>query len=229
MTVSVLVPRAGECPHRERAWQWVEKQYENLENLEVVEGWGDPDRWCKADAVADALGRATGDLLVVADADVYSEHLADAIDAVESGEFRWAAPHWHVRRLSQRGTLEFITGARDEADCEAGHYPVIGGGIVVLHREIYEEVPLDPRFVGWGSEDSAFGAALRTLAGVPFVGRQTLWHLWHPPQARLNRKVGNEANDALRAAYTGARFCPRRMRELIEEGRCHSIVSSPPK
>lgn len=224
-SVSVLVPRAGDCPHRARAWEWIRGQYEGFE---VCEGWGNPDAWCKADAVADALTRATGDLLVIHDADVYSDNLQEAIDAVESGEHEWASPHWTVRRLTEAGTTQFLNGERETAEVSEDHYAVLGGGIVVIRRDTYERVPLDRRFVGWGGEDQAAAAAWKTLAGPAFKGRQPLWHLWHPPQQRMSRKVGNVANDELRARYIGARTFNRRMRQLVEEGRqCRLSGSSP--
>lgn len=224
MRVSVIVPRAGNCPHRARAWQWVRSHLD----YEVVEGWGDPDRWCKADAVRDGLSRASGDLLVIHDADCWSDFLPDAIQAVESGTYQWGSPHRHVRRLTEHGTEQFFDGERETAQTSEEHYSVLGGGIIVVARQAYERAPLDPRFIGWGGEDYAFCAALATLAGEPFVLRQPLWHLWHPPQARQTRKVGNAANDELRARYIGCRTTAKQMRDLIEEGRCHSPAFSQP-
>jgi hypothetical protein len=221
--ISVVVPLGGDCPHRARAWQWVRAQYDGHE---VVEGYGNPDGWCKAQAVADGLSRASGDLLVIADADVWSERLQAAIEAVESGEFKYAAPHRRVRRLTEQGTERFMNGERETAPTTEQHQSVLGGGIVVLYRETYEQAPLDPRFVGWGGEDSAWGAALRTLAGKPFIGRYPLWHLWHPPQQRMTRRVGNVANDELRIKYLQAQGSVGRMSALIEEGRCLSTGSS---
>lgn len=222
MRLSVIVPLAGDCPHRARAWEWLRARYDGLE---ICEGYGNPQAWCKADAVADGLSRATGDLLVITDADVWSDHLQEAIDAVEAGA-AWAMPHWRIRRLTEHGTQQFVDGERETAELAEEHYAVHGGGIVVLTRETYERVPLDSRFVGWGGEDKAWGAALHTLAGNEVVVRQPLWHLWHPPQQRMTRLVGNEANDLLRRRYIDARTQPRRMRELIEEGRCLSHGSS---
>lgn len=223
--VSVIVPRAGDCPHRERAWAWVKTR---LDGLEVVEGWGDPDLWCKADAVADGLSRASGDVLVIHDADVYSGHLAEVIHAVEAGDYQWGAPHRSVYRLTEQGTQQFFDGERERPLTSECHHAVLGGGIVVVTRAKYEQAPLDPRFVGWGGEDQAWCAALMTIAGKPLILRQPLYHLYHPPQPRMTRKVGNVANDELRGRYIGARLVAKRMRDLIEEGRCHSNVSSQP-
>lgn len=214
--ISVLVPRAGGCPHRARAWGWVRQQ---LAEYEVIEGWGDASRWCKAEAVAEALSKATGDLLVLHDADVWSEHLADAITAVQSGKYEWAVPHWTVRRLTEHGTTQFIDGERETAEISEDHFAVQGGGIVVVTRDAYVRAPLDARFVSWGQEDKSFARALSTLAGKPFVIRQPLWHLYHPPQERMTRIVGNEVSKALWQRYVSASHQPRAMRALIEEGR----------
>lgn len=223
MTVSVVVPRAGDCPHRERAWQWIRRRYGDVE---IVEGWGDPDRWSKADAVADALERATGDLLVVADADVWSEQLEPIITAVADGA-PWGTPHTHVRRLTEIGTIRFMAGEREEAPTEEEHFAQVGGGIVVLPRATYERIPLDPRFIGWGGEDKSWARALRLLAGPPARQHAALWHLWHPPQPRLTRTVGSAANVTLAGRYADA-SSNRMMRALIEEGRTwRSQTSSP--
>lgn len=229
MNVSVIVPRAGDCPHRARAWDWIRPQYAPFE---VIEGWGDPDQWSKAEAVDEALTRATGDLLVIADADVWSEHLTEALCAVTADRARWAVPHRRVIRLTTGGTEQFMAGEYrqlvndDDDQVDEHHQSVLGGGIVVLHRDTYERIPLDRRFVGWGGEDSAWGCALRGLAGPPHIVNENLWHLWHPPQPRLNRKLGNEANDELRGRYVAARWVAVHMRTLLEEGRCHSLGSS---
>lgn len=216
LPISVLVPRAGNCPHRDRAWELVRPQYAALE---VVEGYGDPNRWSKAEAVADALTRAAGDILVIADADVYTDHLDRSLEAVISGRHAWASPHKHVRRLTAAGTEAFAAGARETAEVEEEHFAKLGGGIVVVRRDLYELVPLDRRFVGWGGEDAAWAAALRTLAGPPKIEPQALWHLWHPPQPRQTRKVGNDANEELRGRYYAARYQPGPMRQLVEEAR----------
>lgn len=225
-SVSIVVPRAGDCPHRAQAWEYVSSR---LDGYEICEGWGDPDLWCKADAVADGLRKATGDVLVIHDADVVSDFLPDSVEAVESGKYQWSSPHRSVWRLTEEATKRFIDGERDPSllpVVEPVHQSVLGGGIVVITREKYEQVPLDPRFIGWGGEDHAWHAALYTLAGKSLVIKQPLWHLWHPPQQRMTRKVGGVANDELRGRYLGCRSMAGQMRRLIEEGRCHSKASS---
>lgn len=206
MTISVLVPWRGGCPHRERAWDYVQQLWAATHpDWQVVQGTCPTDEWIKAHAVADALRRADGDTLVVADADVWADDLDQAVEQLDGHP--WAVPHLHVHRLRPEGVDHVLGGGHwIEAPLEhrgtyVGHE---GGGITILRRELYERVPLDPRFVGWGQEDDSWALALRTLAGRPWRGHGVLWHLWHPPQPRLERKVGNLEGQRLWLRYREA-------------------------
>lgn len=97
--------------------------------------------WCKALALRAALSQVSVDAdstLIVADADVWCDGLAQAVEAVENGA-PWAIPHLNVVRLKEDGTEE-----------ERPYPGLEGGGIVVLAREVILSCPPDPRFVGWG-------------------------------------------------------------------------------
>jgi hypothetical protein len=218
MSVAVLIPYAGGDTHRALALDWVRLRYE----WPVVIGTGDADKWCKADAVARALQQTDADTLVVADADVWTPNVDEAVRAVERGA-SWAMPHRTVRRLTEVSTLAVLSGAMPDKEMELDrneYAGVIGGGVVVLKRALYDEVPLDSRFIGWGGEDYAWGFALRTIAGSGARLSGPLWHLWHPPAPR-DAKVkigGNAENEALRRRYRGARADIQRMRALVGAG-----------
>jgi hypothetical protein len=201
--------------------------------------------WCKANAVSSGVTVARGldavgddvlvdvsgdDVLVVHDADCWSDGLAEAIDAVATGRAQWAIPHSDVHRLTPEATAEVLAGKDPDVGMplvphhEGGHCRpyrgVPGGGIVVLARDAYEHVPLDPRFLGWGGEDEAWGLALNALLGEPWRGDAPLWHLWHPPQSRLNRHVGSDTSHALLTRYQyAAKDGPEAMRALVDEYR----------
>lgn len=105
--------------------------------------------------------------------------------------------------------------------------------MTVLPRALYERVPLDPRFAGWGQEDGSWADALTALAGPPWRGdhpKQPLhpmWHLWHPPQERTfpagrsaSRAIGSAEGLALRQRYrAAARAGPGAMAALLAEAR----------
>ncbi len=116
----------------------------------------------KAIAVQDAIDRATGDVLVVADADVWCEGLQEALD--RSPGHPVTIPHGKVLRLSERGSVAFRDGER-HPDIAEEHRGMPGGGIVILRRDVWERVPLDPRFVGWGGEDRSWATALEAVTG----------------------------------------------------------------
>ncbi len=230
--VLVAIPWASWCPHRQAALSWVARQWGALGVVPVLGSPG-TDEWCKAKAVANAIAGHPGDdrpdILVVADADAWSPGVAEAIQRVRAGA-PWVIPHHKVHRLNPEATADVLDGRPPHTgmplDQSFGpdipgiaYAGVMGGGIVVCRRDVYEDCPLDPRFVGWGQEDESWGLALRCLYGPPVRLSAPLWHLWHPPQPRMNRGTGSDASAALYRRYSKARRRPDEMRALIDEGR----------
>lgn len=226
MTLEVIVPWRAGCPHREAAWRWVRARWSLLGwPLTIAEA--PPGPWCKAAAVMPAVEASTAELIVMADADVWCDAIVDAVTKIAAGA-PWAIPHERVRRLTADATQRLYAGQPPTPrDLDEHHLGVPGGGLFVVPRSTFLDIPLDPRFTGWGGEDSAVGWALETLAGRPWRGRTPLLHLWHPPQPRLNRDVGSDAERQLRRRYRLARGHPAAMRQLIEEGRTCSTPQAP--
>lgn len=232
MTVSVVVPWSPGCPHRERAWEFVRARYDGLE---VVTGDSPTGPYNRSAAIVNGARRASGDVLLIADADVF---LAGPVDqaVAEAERVGWAVPHLMIHRLSPESTGRVYAGA-DWAglplstDNRQDSRPYKGnetGTMVAVRRDVLEQVPPDARFVGWGSEDSAWATALRTLVGPPWRGTDDLVHLWHPPQPRQNRITGTGANRRLLQRYRQARRNPDRMRELVAKAREVSSWTSCP-
>lgn len=222
--VAVLVPWTPGCPHRETAWAWVRRRYE-LFGWDIIEGRGPDGPWCKSLAVEDALSRTTADLLVIADADCWSDGIGAAVHAVLNGH-PWARPHENVHRLTQDATDDLLAGG-EPGECDPHPYRgVDGGGIVVIPRATYGEVPIDPRFRGWGGEDVSWATALHVLAGRPYGVSQPLLHLWHPPQDDASPRRGpggarwmNEPNRILHERYKHARKNRDLMAALVNEAK----------
>lgn len=211
--VEVVVPWLPGCPYRERAWNWLRPRY----GWPVRVGTGSSP-WVKADAVTPAVEAcAEGAIVVIADADVWSDGVTEAVDAVEHGA-RWAIPHNKVHRLTADGTDAVLAGAdwRSRPLDQPPYTGVAGGGYVIARRETLLEVPM-PRIVGWGQDDECWAIALTTLAGTPWRGSADLVHLWHPPQERLSRRRGSVEGWAMLRRYRQAAHDVRAMRRLIEE------------
>lgn len=219
VTVSVVVPWRPDGGPRDSAWEYLAWRWRRTHpNWQVVTGTAPDGPWCKAAAVAEALPRATGEVLIVADADVWCPGVTQAVDAVANGA-GWAVPHGLVHRLTPDATMAVLAGGPllgPVVQFPYRGYP--GGGMTVLTRETYEQVPLDPRFAGWGQEDESWALALTCLTGAPWRGDAPLWHLWHPPQDRTSRRWGSDASRALWARYCQAAADPDAMRALLAEG-----------
>lgn len=218
--VSVIVPWRSDGAHRDTAWAWVRARWRSrFPGWQVVTGAAPEGEWCKAAAITAALPEATGDVLVLADADVWCEGVLQAVTAIAEGA-RWAIPHDKVHRLDQQSTATLldntaVTGR--PALAQAPYTGFAGGGMTVLPRATYTRIPLDPRFAGWGQEDEAWALALTCLTGAPWRGALPLWHLWHPPQPRDSRRWGSAENRTLWQRYHRARFDPHAMRALLAE------------
>lgn len=219
--VSVLVPYRPDGGHRDRVWGWVSRWWaSNHPQWQIVVGVCADGPWVKAAAVEDALAKADGHLLVLADADVICEGVGLAVEQVVGGA-PWAVPHHTVHRLTEQATTAVMGGAipRTRLGLERKPYRgVEGGGLVVVPRAAYEQVPLDPRFAGWGQEDESAGLAWNTLLGRRWRGGAPLWHLHHPLADRVNRHVGSAESWALHVRYRyAAKDGPAAMRSLIDE------------
>ena len=216
--VAVIVPWRDTDEHRATAWALLRHRWRTAHpDWRIVEGRLPAGPWVKALAVADGLARTDADILVLADADVWCDGVALAVDQVAAGA-AWAIPHWWVRRLTPEATAAVLAGGPLGGPVHRKPYVgFAGGGITVICRELLERAPLDPRFVGWGQEDQAAALAWRTLGGEPWRGAADLWHLWHPPQPRWSIQWGSEAGRALWRRYRAAAGDVDRMTTLIAE------------
>lgn len=213
--VDVVIPYAGECPHRARALERVRGLYPWP--VTIAHG-GSP--WSKGAAVMPVVEASSADVVVLADADVWTDGIHEAVAEVVAGA-AWAIPHRAVYRLTEVSTKALALGQPWEhlETAERPYLGVEGGGVLAIHRSLFMQVPLDPRFLGWGQEDESWAVALRTVLGAPWRGHAPLVHLWHPPQPRVSRRRGNETSWRLRRRYVKAQHDPSAMRALLEEAR----------
>lgn len=231
LTVSLIVPLGeGHNDTREIHWEWLRARWEaSRPSWEVVEGRCPANRWCKATAVADAATRASGDVWVICDADLWVESWPDLKAAAAlATEHPWVVPCGNVYRLSPATTETIVAQdpdtdvrwpvARDELALGRNPNPYRlfpGGGIFALTPDAYHRAGgFDPRFVGWGGEDTSLGAALDTLAGPHHRLEASVWHLWHRPASKIGRPSG--PNEDLNRRYLHANGNPAAMQALID-------------
>lgn len=94
-------------------------------------------------------------------------------------------------------------------------------GSYVLTRENYDKAGgHDERFVGWGSEDSAFIKAVTTMIELPFLRMSgPALHLWHPTKKDRFEKRDASIKSELMTKYFRALDDKEMMAELIRENR----------
>jgi hypothetical protein len=243
VTVWVVIPWRGGCGHRQRAFGYVTRWWATTyPDWPVVVGEWSKDRgpWRKGCAVRNAgVHPGPDDVVVVSDADVIPIGVGESVESVGPSGWsrpssRWAMPFRMVHRLTQAGT-ELVTSGRLGLPsglvpssmfgvAEESYVGSAGGGTVVLRGDIFNAVPIDPRFAGYGQEDLSWSLALHRLAGAPTMRSAPLWHLWHPPQERMrrgatmSRGAGSEAGLRLWQRYRQA-TTPTTMQALIAETR----------
>lgn len=225
--IRVIIPYGGSDPHRQRSLTWVWEKMPGLLPDATIHVGDCSGPWSKAVAVADAIDPdwPDDDILVVHDADVWIPDLAQSVEVIQTKARQWAVPHTLVVRIGENlsdrvmsGELGFNGLGRNGLD-QPPYQGIPGGGCVVLSRAAYRQVPLDPRFRGWGQEDESWGFALRRILGQPYQGRGKLFHLWHPHPERLNRAVGSKDGDKLRNRYRAAQVVREEMERLLAEFR----------
>jgi len=246
--ISLLIPfRAEEDSPRFRAFEWTIRYYaSHLPGAEIIVGTDDSLPFSKTKAFNHARERATGDVLVLIDADCYIDtdvllHCAKEIRRERKRGYRlWYIPYRRFYRLTEEATRRVLkSNPRDplrfptppsEKDTEAhssasrGHW--WGALIQVMPSEAYDMVGgCDPRFRGWGGEDVAFMRAVDTLYCKHKTTRNQVLHLWHPMiKTEWNLRMWDgqlsaKDNDRLANRYYAAFGDPKRMRNLVGEYR----------
>ncbi len=203
--VAVIIPRDKYPTElREEAYNTVLDHFAlHHADWQVYEGFSDPRRWKKGEAVAQALTRCpNAEIIVITDADVivHPDALRHAVRKVSSGA-PWFIPHKHVYRLNATATIDYqnlVTSGKElplPTEEQLARKPYLGypgGGIVVIKRFCYEATGGIPdAFEGWGGEDTALAVVLDTLIGHHGRGDAPLFHFWHEPQSTKQQSAPN--------------------------------------
>lgn len=248
--ISILVPFRADDAGRAATWDWLSRYWVwALPDAELIMGTDDGAVFSKTSAVNRAASLASGDVFVVMDADCYmdAEALTSAAAAIRSSEDRsWWMPYngfWRIRRAPSERLLEsrpeqgvqfhlppapgLVQGG--ESAWDHAYTPRRKGALCsVVPAAAFRHVGgMDPRFRGWGGEDTAFSLALDTLwAPRSYNDAHHAAHLWH---ARIGEGTGSVgrvwrgqakpgAGRRLREEYQRRSGDARAMRSLVEEG-----------
>jgi predicted glycosyltransferase involved in capsule biosynthesis len=226
MKISVLIPyKPDGGRERDINFSFVKKRYETrMPDVELVVGEDNSEPFNRSKAINLAAAKATGNLLLLADGDVFfGTKLIDKILAI-AGLHPWIVPFSRGYKLTLEGTREVtktgelqlpsnLVNAGIEKNCDN-----LGAFMNVISRQAFETIGgMDERFLGWGREDESMAKALDTLVGKHFRMDETIFHLWHPPADCHPHYLAR--NDEHRDKYIQAFGNPQAMKELITGGR----------
>lgn len=258
--ISILVPfRCPEKDHRSIIWKWIRRYWKHfLPGAEIVIGVDPASEddplipFSKSAAVNDAASRAHGDIFCIVDADGLINILSvircarNIRKARREGRRLWYIPYRHFYRLNRKGSKLLLDSSpcdpyqfsvppnpafvQNTSGSQHGHW--FGAMIQVMSREAFFEVGgWDPRFRGWGGEDSSAMRAMDTLYSPHKTMPFQVLHIWHPmlsvngasPWVEWNERVwANQTthgdNSKLSGEYYAANGDYGRMRKLLDEG-----------
>jgi glycosyltransferase involved in cell wall biosynthesis len=206
--VSVVIPfrKSKKYPRQTQNFKWTKKYWrKQLPGAQIIVGTDHAENlaFSKSAAVNDGVSRATGDVLIIVDADGYI-----AIDAAmycvneirrarEEGHRLWYVPYRQFYRLTEQASDRVLASSASDPylfptppkteDIQSrlgsgsgrGHW--YGALIQIVPREAFDIVGgWDERFRGWGGEDHSIMRATDTLYWRHKTLPGQVLHLWHP-------------------------------------------------
>lgn len=237
--LSVLIPVGGamdEDEWRSNAFAWVHARYkELLPDAELCLGTSDQQPYNRAQARNDAFSQATGDMLLIADADtvINISQITKAIQLIREVGAPWVIPYTTYFNLTEKATAYLLQTASpgdnipefaaDDKDYFIHRIEDSPGGFQMLPRAGWEALGgWDERWQGWGADDNAWRCALDTLWGPHRRCPGAALHLWHPlgegRDAADFSQPSWPQNASLLRKYQRAAGNPDAMRRLLQKG-----------
>jgi len=204
--ISVIIPfrKSRHYPRQGKNFRWIKKYIKCCLPWAEVISSDDPSRhlpFSKSAAINAGARKATGDILVLLDADGYVStdsirYCAQKIrKALSRNQRLWYVPYRHFFRLTDKASKRVLKSSPchpfqfsfppHPADTQPtpgpgyGHW--FGALIQIVPREAFDVCDgWDERFRGWGGEDHSAMRATDTMYWPHKTLPGQVLHLWHP-------------------------------------------------
>lgn len=232
MPLSVLIPFRSDDGWRDALLNWTIRWWQvNFPAVEIVVADTDHELFNRGAARNEAARHATGDVLVIADADTIPQ--ADAVRAsvelVASGEAPWVipydgAPDGRYYNLSESATRRRLRFAPDPAtpigepwDPDDIEFKLVSwAGCLIVPAEGFWKAGGYPELELWGYEDDCARTAFDVMVGPHVRVPGFAVHLWHEcSNSDRFDNPGIAGNRAVYDEYRSARS-PQRMAQVID-------------
>lgn len=220
LRVVVLVPYRADTGARAKAWRYVRPILEELGYPIFVGDDGTQPfsvsrSWNHAAELAGDWDRA-----ILHAPDVILDDPARLHHAVEEAADRMVYAYNHYKLLNAAGTQILYQGGKPpERHVVHQRRPaqmIDIGGPRAIPRALWERVGgFDPRFIGWGGEDTAFAHCCRILAGPSGRLPGVLWSLYHPRHRKTDPFYGRREANRVFARETKAITDPVLLAEYL--------------
>lgn len=214
-------PTIRDGASRQVIFDWVRARWEALyPDFEFVTVGSDTREMNRSAARNECFRRSSGDVVVIADADIvfHCGQVDEALRLIGEEGYCWVIGFDRYEQLTGPDTRMVLE--RDPADDIARpdkpRWSTDQGnaGLLVLTRDAFEVVNgYDTSFRFWGWEDWAFANALHTLVHPLVTVPGYVLHLCHPPAP--NRKQSKRVQMPLFAKYDLAFGHPGEMEALV--------------
>lgn len=232
-SVSVVIPWRSEDPERTRLFDWcLARWYALHPDWQIVTPHDDRTEgpFNRSVAVNRGVEMADGNVVVIADADTAVRH-GQAYEALGRLHGKpWVVGYETMCHLTPQYTSIILDHPPDARWNDRLSTSDIGRnvirwsstesvcGLVVLRRDDYLSIGgNDPRFQGWGWEETSFAYKADTFLGPHVRSSGDCLHLFHELRPDRKTDADAEANRALGARYEAANGDPEAMTSLVRE------------
>lgn len=186
--VSVIIAFRGDSGGpRDKAYEVVLQRWQAMfPGFEICVGEDDSGAadFCKARALNNAVQAASGEVLIVTDADVVWDKATVEHGLAALNGAAWVQPYRECERLDKPSTEAWLKDCSGEAvsrDYKTAYSPCLAcGPMTIIRRADWEQIGgYDEAFTGWGCEDGAWGIAADGIIGKRTKLNDKVYHLWH--------------------------------------------------